>query len=721
MAALQPGRDGRIGRYLRRNDKVWTPPCLITVDTEARRLPRGDGEDQELRLWCARIDDRRRQHHAPYEQTAARGHTGLELAAAVDRWMRGRQVAWLYAHNLGYDLTTGGLVEHLAGLGWQVDSCSSVPEYLFLTMSRGRHKITLTDLHHLLPMRLADVGALLAIDKWRMPAQDAPDADWFAYCAHDVDILAAAVLALMAHWDDYGLGNWSLSGAACGFRALRHTLPGKSVVLIEDQAASVNERAAIYGGRRYCWRHGDLPPGRYSELDFTAAHATVMAAHPMPVKRGPWFDSLDPHHMAVDGRFAVVIAECEVDTDVPRFPCRAGGRVWYPVGRFRTVLASPEIAWARETGCLVAIGRGQFHYTASVYRPFFKRVLDMAARGGDACPPVVAAMWKQWGRSVVGKFAQRGYSTQDTGLLTDRPWFYERAIDARTGEAYWMIHYGGSIKRARQAGDGASAYPAVLALVESYERVALGTAAELLGPQVTVQCDTDGLWADMGQLERGSAAALGFDLADVPREARVELAIDVVNQRLDGLQLREKHTVQRMVVLGPQNYTAGPYTRQSGRPAGLKEVQPGIWAGDTFPSVAHQQATSRPGVYRTEAITWTPPASAVPGWVLASGAVRPVEVRDLPGVGQTLLSWELTRQRWPGELLGPAQNKALAGLWEPGADYVRSSDDGTTIWDRSPADARAERAALRGPAEMAEPSPGLLSMPANPERPGQVV
>lgn len=668
MSPLNPGRDGYVGRYLRRNDKVWTPPCVISFDSETIRTDRGNGENQQLRLWCARLDDRRQQHHAPYEQVSAHGHTGGQLAAKVNEWMRGRQVAWVYAHNLGYDLTTTGLAEQLCGLGWQVDSCSSVPEYLFLSMSKGRHKITLTDLHHLLPMRLADVGKLIGIDKRKMPKQEAPDAEWFFYCAEDVNILAGAVLAMMEHWDSYGLGNWSLSGAACGFRAMRHTLPAKSVTLIDDQAASDNERAAIYGGRRYCWRHGDLPVGRYTELDFTAAHATVMATHPMPAKRGPWFDRLDPRHMAVDGKYAVVIAECEVETDTPRFPCRAGGRVWYPVGRFTTVLASPEIAWARDIGCLRSIGRGQFHYTSGVYRPFFERVLATGNPAQVTYPPVVGAMWKQWGRSVVGKFAQRGYKTEDTGMLTDRPWFYERAIDAASGENYWLIHYGGSIKRARQSGDGSNAYPAVLALVESYERVALGKAAELLGPRVIIQCDTDGLWANITALERGEDTGLGFRLADVDRRARVDLALAVVNKQLAGLQLRAKHSVNRMVILGPQNYTAGAHARQSGRPSGLAEVQPGIWAGDTFPSIAHQMAQSTPGVYRTEAVTWTPPASAVPGWVLSDGSVRPVEVtRDAASCWQ-VKPWPQTAHAAAGDQLGPAQNKALAGLWAPAAN-----------------------------------------------------
>lgn len=688
---------------------------MITFDTETTRTVRPDGEDQALRLWCARLDDRRTQKWRESLHTTARGHTGAQLAQAIDGWMTRRVTAWLYCHNLGYDLVTSQLVEHLCAAGWLVESCSSNPEYLFLALAKGEHRLTLTDLHHLIPARLAQIGSMLGLDKWKMPQQEAPDEDWFAYCGRDVQVTAEAVLALMAHWDDYGLGNWALSGAACGFRAMRHQMPKKTMVLFDDPDGSANDRSAIYGGRRYCWRHGAQPPGRYAEVDFVAAHATTAASWPMPVKRGPWFDHLDPHHKAVDGKYAVVIAECEVQTDRPRYPCRIGGRVWYPVGRFRTVLASPEIAWARDNGDLISIGRGQFHYTSKVLQPFFARVLDVGAKGGNAWPLVVAAMWRQWGRSVVGKFAQRGYSLEQTRMLTDKAWFYERATDANTGEQYWLVHYNGRIHRARPDGDGAQAYPAVLALVESYERVALGRAVELLGEAVVIQCDTDGAWIDTSHLEETGAPALGFDLTEVPRPARVDLALQVVNHAIGALQLREKHVVTQFAIWGPQNIDAQNHTKHSGRPARLTEVRPGVWTGDVFPSVARQMAQGADGIYRTEQVTWTRPANVVPGWVLADGTVRPVETCSWPEAGTELRQWPLTRWAACGHQLGPAQHQALTGLWDQTADYVRRDDDRHPLWDRTAERARAEIAAHGGKEDLEDSPPSVLSVPTRPE------
>jgi hypothetical protein len=495
---------------------------------------------------------------------------------------------------------------------------------------------------------------------------------------------------------------------------MRHTLSRKSITLIEDPDGSANDRAAIYGGRRYCWRHGAQPYGRYTEVDFTAAHATTAASWPMPVKRGPWFTSLDPHHRAVDGKLAVVIAEVEIECDRPRYPCRVGDRVWYPVGRFRTVMSSPEIAWARDNGDLVSIGRGQFHYTSRVLAPFFGRVLDVGAKGGDAWPPIVAAMWRQWGRSVVGKFAQRGYRLEQTRMLTDKAWYYERATDAASGDQYWLVHYNGHIYRAIPEGDGAQAYPAVLALVESYERVAIGKAAELFGDQVAIQCDTDGIWIDAGRLEAGVPTGLGFDLGEVARQARVDLAVDVVNNLGGPLKLRPKHTAQRFAVWGPQNIDAEAHTKHSGRPARLTEVRPGVWTGDIFPSVARQMQHGADGIYRTEQVTWTRPANAVPGWVLADGVVRPVEASAEAGQPVTLRPWPQTRWAAYGHRLAPIQHQALDGLWQPEAGYVDRGEHEPQTGDSSTNQGRPGR-----PHQGRQGRPGVapsavLSVPTKP-------
>ena len=82
------GLDGRRGRYLPRNDAVYTPALVMAFDTETKRLQTPSGETHTLRLWTARIATRRQQKTQTPDQAIARGYSGADLAAAVTGWMR---------------------------------------------------------------------------------------------------------------------------------------------------------------------------------------------------------------------------------------------------------------------------------------------------------------------------------------------------------------------------------------------------------------------------------------------------------------------------------------------------------------------------------------------------------------------------------------------------------------------------------------------------------
>jgi len=615
----------------------------MTFDTEARRLKTGSGELHTLRLWTAAVRTRRQQKTATPDWDQAQGYTGADLAAAITGWLRSAPSCWLYAHNLGYDLPVSGLVGHLAALGWQVSECSSDPAYVWLVMRKGKQSITISDLFHLLPMRLADIGGLVGQNKMTMPADGAPDPAWFAYCQNDTDIALAAVLILMDHWDDYQLGRWRMTGAACGFAAMRHGHDGARMVLFEDPDGAALDRQAIYGGRRHAWRHGQLPPGRYVNLDISAAYATAGASWNLPHKRGQVFDSLDVSDRRLWRPEICVIAECVVETDRPVFPVRAAGGIAYPVGEFRTVLAGPELDYARQLGMLRSIGPGQFHLLGAGMRSFFARVVEWGRPGVSPIDPVAAAMWKQFGRGAVGKFAQRGYVTEQTDWLTDLDWFYEQGYDLATGQAFWLVHRAGRIEKRWQEGESRNAYPAVTAVVESLVRVALDRVIEAAGPDAPVLCDTDGLWLDM--TARPDQAAI--DAAAHP------------------FAIRLKDETARLEIAGPQSYDWKGGSRHAGRPRNMTRTGADTWAGDVFPGLAWQMAHGKAGEYQLVAHTWKQEASTVRAWVLGDGHVAPLEMRYDAQAGNQLLPWWQTRAARSGRVLGPSQHADLAGLWAP--------------------------------------------------------
>lgn len=668
-----------------RNHADHTPAAVLVLDTETRRTATESGEDQELQLWCARWVRRRFDSGCQPADEQHWGTGAAELAALIDAKTRSSQRLWCYAHNLGYDLQASGLLQYLAHLGWSISAVSSISRYLWLTMVRHNDRcpknlvnaptpakaaakcrcatIHFADTVHMWPMKLQAIGDLLGVPKLPMPDEDADDSEWVRYCMRDVDVAMGALLETMAFWDKHKLGRWAITSAATGSNALRHSFSQSRPVLFDDPEGSAWDRSAIHGGRRQCWKHGDLPPGRYAELDFQAAYATVGANWPLPFKRGAWFDSLPVDDHRIDHPMISCIAECDIETDIPRFPVRVDGAVDYPIGQFTTILAGPEIAWARETGCLRRVGRGQWHLLGKGYQPFFRRVLDWGRPGENDLPPIVAAAWKHFGRTVIGKFAQHGYHTRNTGMLSIETLLYEQEANRDDGIKTSKIHYGGYIWEITEEGDGNNAYPAVTAFVESRTRVALGKAIEAIGQAAIVLCDTDGLWANVGALEAGQTGDIGFDLADIDRRARVEVLADAVSARLAPFTLREKASSERIRIAGPQIYQAGTVSKASGRPRNLTRQDDDHWAGQTFPTFAWQQQHSQPGTYKTRLESWQWPATRIRGWCLTDGRVLPLLACTAPGEQTQLLPWQKTPYRLLGATLAPIQHPALDGLW----------------------------------------------------------
>ncbi len=429
--------------YLRPNDKVWSPPSIVAFDTETETIPDTEPEVLKLRLWCATVVDRRPKYPAQSVTWQSQGETGLGLAEQLEGWSKSRPTLWVYAHNLGFDLTTTRLTHYLHRLGWEVtDFAVSGPTPWFRLRKGSRH-LTLTDSWSWLPHALETIGQSLGLTKPDLPANGDPMAAWLNRCRADTSILALAVCSLMDWWDKHALGRWSITGASCGWNAFRH-IPAPSRVLVDPDDDGIKfDRLAIRGGRREAFKVGTFRNGPFAELDFTAAHPTIAAELPLPVGRARRFGSLAVDSSLLDNDRRGVIARAEIVTDKPRYPYRAHGATWYPVGRFWTTLAGPELEEARRLGHLASIGPGYVHKLGCAMMPWARWVLDV--QNGDApdTSPVALLAAKSWGRSVIGKWAARSHRSIKLGTAPVAEWGLERSWNHNAGTRAAMVDLDG--------------------------------------------------------------------------------------------------------------------------------------------------------------------------------------------------------------------------------------------------------------------------------------
>ena len=690
--------------YLASNDTSWTPPALITLDTETRVIQEYP-EVQELRCWHVRADYRHGTSRLPGEHVEGGGTTADDLTRRLSKWAGRWAETWLYAHNLNFDLAVTKLPLLLAGHGWVMGDMAVDGGSPWMVLHRDHAKLVIADSHAIWPVQLAELASALDIVKPPLPEGDEPAA-WLARCAADTLILHTALLTVMDWHDANQLGRWALTGASIGWNTMRHLqgartskkarvarerlgLPGvdpaaQPIVIDPDPAGLAHDRLAVYGGRRQTWRHGTLPPGQYGEIDIHRAYQTVMATMALPRKRGRWFDTLPPDSRLLDDPAHQwgVVAEVEVETDVPRWPCRvpvtptalppghrtdqtgmpadSKTRVFYPVGRFRTVLAGPDIAEARRLGCLKAVGRGQVHQLGRAIAPW--AVWSLAAQDDPATPAVVRMALKHQGRAVAGKWAQHSWTKTVIGASTTYGWSYQDVWDNAAGKRGAIIDMAGTKFMSVPDADGDNAYPAILAWVESYTRVALSRAIEALGPGVVVQCDTDGMIADL----RAVAAAVPVAEAGAERgsddRAGLTAALTAVNQLTAPLRLRAKTIYRTLEIIGPQHLTLDGHKRWSGVPGSAQRQPDGSYLAWTWPRLAWQMTHGDTRGYTRVVQTYRLASSYAPGWLLTDGTVAPPEARINDQGRSELVPYLETRYAARGDRLAPGQPATLAGL-----------------------------------------------------------
>jgi hypothetical protein len=623
--------------YLRGNETAWTPPQVIYLDTETRWHEGPEGQTHVMRLWAARLDSRRPDSTRWVGSVASHGHTAAQLAARVDSWCRGQRCVWLFAHNLSFDLTVAALPAQLAALGWEVTDHAAGSETPWLRMAAGDCTLTMADSWGWLRQPVGALGAALGLPKPDLPGNGDAESAWLVRCEADRDILAAAMGQVLDWWDDRELGHWSVTGSHSGWNVMRHIAPRKRMTIIPSDEGIAADRAAIYGGRRECFTWGDIGGGPFTEYDFTAAYPTIAAYLPLPAKRLYSFDSLPLDHGLVRGAGFGIIAQVDLETDTPRWPCRAGGRVWYPVGRFTTTLAGPEIAEAHRLGCLRAVGPGHAHALGWYLKPWAEWVLAIQHGEDTAVPPVAVPMVKHWGRAVIGKFAAHGFTKQPYGDATGPGWSYEPVWDIGAQAHGAIVQLGGKRWKCLATASGENCYPAVLAYVESHTRARLSRAVEAIGREHAVSCDTDGLLARDGQ-----------------HWARV-----VDQAGVWPLVMRAKKTCRVLRVIGPQHLVKDGKRSYSGVPGSAEVQADGSLTAMVWPKLSWQLREHQGEGYRRPVQTYVIGASYAPGWIGDDATVLPPEMATGPGGGSCPVPWPQTRHAASGRVLGPVQSPAV--------------------------------------------------------------
>jgi hypothetical protein len=513
-----------------------------------------------------------------------------------------------------------------------------------MTSELGR--LVITDSWSWLRCGLAEVAKDVGMRKVRLPEEDDSLKAWHYRCAHDVRILDRTITQLLDWWDRSQVGGFSVTGSGCGWRTLRARLPEKELLVGAEQPRTSFEREAIYGGRKEVWQVGRFTGHYVEDWDLRTAHLTVMATQLMPaapVKA----TRFSPPLSAVAPPYGLgAVCRVEITTRVPCAPCRVADDVWWPVGTFRCVLTTPELAAVLELADKVTILEAQWYRMTDRLQDWGRWCVGLQAQPDDQVPRVVKRVAKGWGRAVPGRFALRTSQLVREAPATHLGWALESGHDLGTGEALETVTFGGVARTYRKDVDGADCSPVVLAFVEGYVRAAMLRTLADRNPAQLLQCNTDGWWeVRRGRDAHGAGASVPAPFTAV-----------------------RKAVTRDVTIYGPNHLDSKGDRRLAGVPKTAELQLDGSYHWEDWPGLRWQLQFSRPGEYLRPGREMQLADHYCRRWVLTSGETCPVSCRVTSVGANELLPWSQSAGRASGDELAAWQVPALHRLRGPSED-----------------------------------------------------
>lgn len=565
--------------WIRRNEGTRLPRRHICLDVEANETDHGTWRHQTFRLAVASFDGQDRKGRKDYATQWGYFDTPADLWAWVDaHTARGRRTV-VVAHNLAYDLRVSDAFRWLPALGWHLEMIRLETRQSWGKWRKGDRGLTMVDSMSWFGAALDTVGELVGIPKLDLPDWRDDDSAWAARCQRDVAILREAWHRVIRWVESDDLGNWKATGAGQGWAAFRHRWMTHLILHHDQPEVAAVEREAAWAGRCEAWRWGDLGPGPWWEMDFSAAYTRVAATVDVPTKLiGRISPSEARRYLrGVAGRCALL--DCEVSTEVPTVPTRGPDGILWPVGTFRSWLWDIEAAEVVRDGGTVKIRGAYIYRSEPALQAWAAWILDQLDLPADKLDPVCRLVVKSWGRAVIGRFGARWGSWQPYGAAHGPDVALHLLVDGDAGTARRMLTLGATTFVEHDQEDAPDSAVHVMSYVMAVARCRMLAAMRIVGPDHLAYVDTDGLLVD-GEGRR----------------------------RLDAAQLpglRVKAGYRKVEIMGPRQLVVDDTLRMAGIPKRARRTGRRTWAGEVWATLPGSLAAGESDAVSIHDRTWT--------------------------------------------------------------------------------------------------------------------
>ena len=509
-------------RYTRieRNHSESVPKQMIFVDCETRDCKESGNPDHEIhRLWFGYAS------YGVWDKGKLTRRKEIVFTTTREFWDWVQKVGrkesriWLFAHNVGFDLTILDMCGVIRsgeyrtftprvqpGLNEKYDRregsklgvliLEDPPTLISLLRSDGAKLIILDTLNYW-RTSLKQLGKSVGLPKYEMPNYDVSYETWVEYCKRDVEIIELAITRLVLWWKENKLGRFGFTSPSLAMSAFRHM--NKSVMILAHQEDTVRvlERNSYFGGQLESYHIGKIEEKIY-QYDVASLYPSVMKNNVYPVKllaysikdiAVPGFPDINPKHS---------IAEVFINSPSDTFPIRVKQGVLYMNGDGWVTLAGPELDYAYVNGLIKKTRSWATYECVELFNEYVDYFWSMKINAENNDDYVQRTFAKLMLNSLYGKFGQMGsklvpvndyFPVDEFGLCT--------VSHAITGEVIRYISFFDVVLREEKGKELQYSVPSISAFVTSYARQYMRKVKNIAGIGNYYYMSTDSLMVNL--------------------------------------------------------------------------------------------------------------------------------------------------------------------------------------------------------------------------------
>ena len=479
-------------RILRKNHTTGLPTTCLYLDTETKTKQIEEYLAHRMKLaWTcsARYDSKGNQLKEKYRYW----ESPALLWKYIFSLARKKSVLTIFGHNAFFDLQVSDFFYHAQKEKWGLEFVWEKGLTYILIVKKEKRKIVILSSTNYFQFSLRDLGEKVGYPKGEVDFKNVSKKKLSEYCKRDVEILKKVMEFYFSFIWDNDLGKFSYTIPSQAFRAYRHRFMNEKICLHNDKNVKQLERAAYMGGRveAFSWRK--QKEGPFVTLDVNSMYPYVMKKYPMPIQLVAYLKNPDIERVKDYITDHCVVAEVDIETNIPMYAVRSNGKLIFPVGKFITYLTTRGVKEALQRGHCKNIYQIALYRQAMLFGPYVDFFYSLKDQYRNEDNEILATMAKLFLNSLYGKFGQKRTEEKVINEPDSVQYWKEQVFDIDHAQWVEEIHLLGKCIVKMREGEAPNAMVAIASHITEYARLYLWDLFERVGPEKVLYTDTDSL------------------------------------------------------------------------------------------------------------------------------------------------------------------------------------------------------------------------------------